>query len=227
MPDVRKVPEVDESHAAIEGFDHLLYWLSAKTDTFDMAGFRAAVPPNQSKRERGSLTFAPRDPERGQYHVYVGWTARDERIEFEIQYYSGSIGHAADEREPYAEQVMQWLGDFFTVPVVTVHAHLRFRFDSKRRRIGFPLRLATAPPCDAEVTGVALRLPTKPHGASNVRLTASGRSVYAEVIRQGKIEFKSHSLNADLNAAAAVLQNFLKEGHHEIGSGNEPERMDA
>ena len=118
---------------------------------------------------------------------------------------------AADEREPYAEDLMTWLGGFFGEASVASHSHARFQYDIKRRAIRFPLQLATPPPCDAEVRGIALRLPTKPHGADAVRLTLGGDNLYAEVIGAGTIEFSTYSLYRHVNLAVAVLDNFVKE----------------
>lgn len=206
-----RIQSVRSVTSSTEGFDQIRYWVSVPPADFNTEAFRSAVPASHRTKERGSLSFAPRDAQRGQYHAHLRWSYRPDRVSFEIAYIHGGLSHAEDEREPYAEDLMPWLGSFLGVATIHSHSHARFRFSQKKRAIRFPLAMATPPPCDAEVVGLALRLPATPQGAESVRLTLSGTRLYAEVVREGTITFNAHSLSDDMDVAVDVLNYFIEE----------------
>lgn len=195
-------------------FDQILYWVNAPTDDFDLPSFRAAVPPQLSDLNEAELWFAPRAGERGEYHAALFWTVTNDEVALTIDFHVGPMPHAADEREPYAEDVISWLGRFFATDTVTAHAHVRVRYSTATYATKVPLKLSTGAPYEAELFGVALRLRSQPNGATSVRLTRGQSEWYAEVVGERTIEFGRSTPLIDVAAYRDVLSMFLE--------GNEP-----
>lgn len=191
-------------------FDQILYWINVSTDDFDLHAFRAAVPPKLNQLNDGEIWFAPRDGVRGQYHAALTWLVSSDEVELRIEYHDGSMPHANDEREPYAEDLMRWLGRFFTTDSVTAHAHVRVRYSTATHATKMPLKLSVDAPFDAELFGVALRLRSQPNGATSVRLTRGQSDWYAEVVGERSVEFERSTPLRDVAAFRDVLTLFLE-----------------
>jgi len=191
-------------------FDQILYWINALTDDFDLPSFRSAIPPRIDELNDGELWFPPRDGTRGKYHAALTWVVSAEEVALTIDYHHGPMPHANDEREPYAEDLMRWLGRFFATGKVMAHAHVRVRYSTATHATKMPMKLSTDAPFDAELFGVALRLRSQPHGATSVRLTRGQSEWYAEVVGERTVEFERSTPLDDVAAFRDVLALFLE-----------------
>jgi hypothetical protein len=210
MPEQDRAPVVKSSDTA-DGLQRVRYWLYATRDDFDLERFLAATPALNSEQPDLFLFFSPRDGKNGKYHVRLEWEVRARRIELRIEYINRPMRREADEKEPYAEDFMRWLGGFFKTDTAPCHMHVHFRYGAGERDSTFPLQLRAAAPSEAILTGVSLRLPNAPEGIQAVRLTRGTSRWYGEMIGEGSIRFDDYSLNANVSAAGAVLSHFLKE----------------
>jgi hypothetical protein len=208
----KKKRDAVASEVAIAGFEQMLYWISADQTTFELKKFRNALPAPPEEPEDSVLFFASRSGERGAYHALLAWRVKkNDKIELRLEYERGARRHEPDEREPFAEELVPWLGQFFKSEEVTCHRHARFKYPLDKCETRFPLSLASAPPVEAELYGVTFRLPTKPHDASSVRLTRDKKHWYAEVVGESRISFATYSLESDASSAVRVLDLFLQE----------------
>ncbi|HET8798025.1 MAG TPA: hypothetical protein VFO89_10070, partial [Thermoanaerobaculia bacterium] len=161
-------PELTDEVGA---FDQVLYWINTSVDDFDVPAFRQAVPSGVRHRDSAIVSVAPREGARGRYHAFLGWTIGPDDVTLTIDYHDGSGEPAPDEQEPYAEDLMAWLGQFFSTDSVLAHAHVRLRYSTATHVTRMALALAEQAPAGAELYGIALRLREKPQGATSVRLT--------------------------------------------------------
>jgi hypothetical protein len=199
----------------VDGFEQAIYWITVSRDDFDVSRFREALPGSVGQRDDVTVRIASN--EHVGYHAFFGWTVTDEDITFSIEYNKGQLAHDGEENSigpkedgPPAEDLMRWLGQFFTTTSVTAHAHLRYRYSVENRQSTFPLSLATEPPCGAELYGVALRLSKKPDGVVSVRLTRSQSDWYAELICDRQVRFIDFSPLADAQQLLVLLGQFLE-----------------
>jgi len=194
-------------------FDQILYWISASTDDFDLPTFRRALPPNVSQLNDAEVWFAPRHGASGAYHASLTWLVTGDEVVLTLDYHEGPTPHADDEKEPYAEDVISWLGQFFATDSVTTHAHVRVRYSTATHTTTMPLKLSVELPCEAELFGVALRLRSQPSGATSVRLTRGQSDWYAEVVGERMLAFKETTPLHDVAVFRDVLALFLQEGN--------------
>jgi hypothetical protein len=197
----------------IGSFDQILYWIKPSVDDFDVPAFRQALPSAVRERDRAVVSLAPRAGTEGRYHAFFAWVIGPEDVMLRIDYHYGPMEEAVDEHEPYAEELMQWLAQFFNTDSVTAHAHVRLRYSTATHTSKMPLILATEAPTEAELYGVALRLRAKPNGATSVRLTRGQSHWYAEVIGERPVPFAEFTPMDDVIAFREVLAMFVVESH--------------
>ena len=192
-------------------FEQILYWITFSRDDFDLPKFLDALPFSPDQVDEGAASVAPRDPSVGSYHATMRWRVTADEVRFQFVYHAGPLPHAGEEHEPYAENLMQWLGQFYGSEATTGHAHARLRFSTGARAATFPLSLKAEVPYDGELYGVALRLRSRPQGVSSVRLTRGRSDWYAEVVGERPIVFKDFDPVSDVTEYQVVLNSFLKE----------------
>jgi len=112
--------------------------------------------------ERWSAVIRCKNPKNA-YHVHFNGSVGDKYVRMTVSYWDGTSKPGPDEREPFAESIMQWISDLFKErPTrVTVHADFRKTFEAWRSRFNLPFKVTMA---GREVTidGVSLTLPPNP-----------------------------------------------------------------
>src|SRR6266702_127235 len=94
------------------GLDEMQCWISVSREKFNLEKFREQLGPKAKEQDSYSTLVAPRDPKTGDYHVRAYWHIDKDEIVFRIEYLIGPKAHERDEHEPYAEQFMEWVGQF-------------------------------------------------------------------------------------------------------------------
>lgn len=193
------------------GFDEMQYWFVVSRDKFDLEKFRGQLGPTSRNQDSYSILVAPTDPKTADYHIHAGWRIEEKEISFWVQYIHGPKRHEKDEREPYAEQFMEWLGRFFKNETAQAHIHADFEFPLETRQSKFPLPLKTALEGGAEIDGISLRLPVLPSGVSRIRLTQGKTNWFVEVIADRRVKFKEFTPYADVHAFLSVIRTLIEE----------------
>src|SRR5690242_5487000 len=116
-PTTRRFPRM----LAGTGFIEMQYWIYVAKEKFHSEKFSEEV------KGLHSITW-PKHPQQGEFHVNAHWGLDDDgEMGFGIEYEMGPAEDAIDEHEPYAEQFMEWLGQFFKYDSAEGHVHARFR----------------------------------------------------------------------------------------------------
>lgn len=196
---------------------HDLYFLiSVSQDKFDLQRFREWFRDNfpgskTFEKDIHQVSVAPRDDEGGEYHASFSWRVKQEDIEFRVEYLPGPRKHEQDEREPYAEELMQWLGGFFRNDNAHAHLHGRFELPAAKHRSKFPLPFKVSLETEAEIFGISLRLPSKPEGVSTIRISLSRATWYVEAIANRRVVFGGFRPHGDAYALLSTVNLLLEE----------------
>lgn len=193
------------------GLDEIRYWITASLEKFYLDKFRKQIKSRSTGGDLHGALVSPRDQEAGDYHIHANWHVSEKEIYLQVGYLVGTREHDEGEREPFAEEFMDWLGQFFKHETAQGHIHADFRYSLKSRQSKFPLPLKTALEGDAEIDGISLRLPSAPKGVSRIRLTRGKNRWYVEVIADRRITFKGFSPYADVHAFLLVLNTLIEE----------------
>ena len=213
MPEETTTVSESPSTAVAGEFGEILYWVSVPLSDFDLASFRSGLPSSVSQLDDSTVTVNSKEENGGRYHVLFSWKVTSEDVRFRIEYHGSPGKRVGEEREPYAEDLMRWLGTFFSVSNIKCHVHARLEYPLDKRQTTFPLKLSTELPAGATMNGISLTLRANSQGASSVKMTRGKSHWYAEVVADRTLNFSDFSPYADETAASAVLGIFL--GEHE------------
>lgn len=210
----------EESKAALIGSfasancTEISYRLSASRDKFDVDRFRASLMPKGRTKDKWGTVCAPKDPKTGDYHLHADWFIEEDEVSFRIDYEAGPKEHEADEREPYAEEFMEWLGQFFKYENARSHIHAEFAYPLETRESKFPLPLKTAigpKVIEAEIDGISLKLPSKPEGVTSVWVTRGKARWKIQLAGDRRTTFKAFTPYEDMRAFISVLEMVIEE----------------
>jgi hypothetical protein len=193
----------------------MYYAILSNRDAFDLDAFRANFGATIASLDSYSVSAAPSDGLDGQYHIHFNWIVEQTRLDFRVEYYRGPIARGKDEREPFAEQFMEWLGQFFRNDSVSCHIHARFEYPIASRRSKYLLPQVTDLPYNAEIHGISLQIRDEPRGASSVRLNQGRSFWYADVVANRPLFFKGFSPQMDVTVLSDVLAEFLEDAPDE------------
>lgn len=188
------------------GFDDMQYWIWIAKEKFHSGKFSEAIGSSSS------LTASPEDPQRGEFHVKASWGLdEDNEMGFAIGYSAGPGKRRKNEHGPYAEQFMEWLGQFFKYESAEAHIHASFNYPIASRTSKFPLPLKMPIEGKAEIDGISVKLPSAPHGVSSIRLLRGSRDWSVEIIANRRIVFREHSVYHDVQEFVSVIDILLEE----------------
>lgn len=196
----------------VSGFEDARYVILTKRDEFSIDAFTAYFKSDVAKDGNYTFNVAPVNGAEGNYHIHVNWTLRNDDVNFTIDYFTGGLLHAPDERAPFAEEFMDWFGQFFKAGVAPAHLHARFKYPIVSRRSKYPIPEKTSLPYNAELYGVSMVLIDEPNGVSSVRIDRGKTKYwYAEVVANRTVKFGGYSITDDIAPLHAVLSIFLEE----------------
>jgi hypothetical protein len=138
----------------------------------------------------------------------------DVSVRLSYEPHSGSHKGKGKQVGPFAEEVGEWLGQFFKYSSAQSHMHGHFSYPLASRESKFPLPLKTNIE-GAEVDGIAFRLPSNPGGVGRVRLTQGKDQWYVEVIADRKMTFKGFTPHSDVMVLTAVINTLMEERKHD------------
>lgn len=210
----RKKPIVEQAASPTLqslGFDDAFYMISVSLEKFDLERFVRAIGGKEDYAKIGGLSFASEHPETGQYHVRLAWYVADEEIRLRVEYINDKREHADDERPPYAEGFMMWLGSFFKYSTAQVHTHAHLEFPVRSKSSRFPLPLKTAMVGDPEIDGISLKLPSKPEGISRVRIDMGSKFWRLQIVADKRIAFDKFNINEDIASYSETLKTLMEE----------------
>ena len=191
----------------------LSYRFRTTRDKFDVDKFRNSILlENARRRDRYSVTCAPREPSTGDYHVHFSWEIEEQEVTLRVEYVRGAKAHENDEREPYAEDVMEWLGQSFKNQNAHAYITAEYAFSAEQwhTRLLLPLRTATAEG-EAEIDGMSMKLIEQPAGVAKLWITSATEHLRVTVAAERRVQFKAFTPYDDLAVIAKVLGGFVEE----------------
>ncbi len=162
-------------------------------------------------------------PDKNNYHVHFNWAISKDDLRLTVSYYEPNLPLEENEKEPYAETFMAWLGDFFKNETAHAAVSAYFRYDSPRRQSRFPLpiKLPIVPDLETEIDGVSFSLPSKPNGVDGVLITTDSGNVAVQVRGGIRVTFKEFEPLALAESLAVVVLKLTYEKEQDAEKTNE------
>jgi len=194
-----------------DGFEEMIYWITVSRDKFNLTAFRDALPESLRILDTAQVMASPRDELDGDYHTFFAWEVAADEVSFQVTYHRGGMARVKDERQPFADDIMKWLGGFFSSSHVACHIHAYFEYALARRRSVVPMPVDVKLPLGATLSGVAVRVPTSVDGVSSIKWTQGESRWYAEVVATRTVTFATYAPYVDSSALGAILEMFLEQ----------------
>lgn len=206
-----QVSEVAPHGARSNTFERMSYWVSTDREAFDVELFRSRLPESVRASDDDSVAAAPKDEQNGEYNVRLYWKITEADIRLRLDYHWGATTHGINETEPFAEDFMRWLGQFFHSKNVPFHIHAYFEHLLSELQSTFPMKMATDLPGGATLTGVSLTMPSGFAGASSVKITRGRSRWYTEVVSDREVTLADSTPTGEAALSRSALSVFLKE----------------
>lgn len=190
------------------------YEIEVPLDKFDLDGFRREIgAAADTKREARVCSTA--DPSASDYHVHFGWQLLESKaaVEFNLDYIGTTTKPRPNEREPFAEGVMAWLGQFLQFPDVSARISTTFVYKGKMRFVPFPLPIKTTLSeldVEAEINGITFGLPSQPSGVSRVYVTQKSEGLALTFQSERRLTLRSFSLSEQLKIASDFAKKLVR-----------------
>jgi hypothetical protein len=173
---------------------YLEFHFRAARDKFSLADFvgfmKAGGFPRISQRWAGAcLTQFQKETD---YHVHFGLNeADDKELELLVSYHRGSIPPSENEKEPFAEQFMAWIGQFFAAGYANadIRGQISYPAMMRQSRYLLPVKVAIVPGLDTTIDGISIDFPSRPNGVDTARLTVGAKSINISLGGAVKVNF--------------------------------------
>jgi hypothetical protein len=195
--------------------NNLSYRFKVALEKFNIDALKRTTHADE-KTNRQFIVCNTRDRETADYHAHFDWRIREKQKEvaIEIHYVASAVTSKPGEQEPFAENVMPWLGQFFKHEDANAKIHSDFDFDVKRASLSwFPLPLRTKIANlggEAIIDGIAVALPSQPDLVSRFFLSQIGSSVFVGIESERRIEFAKFSLARELQVERAFADKLIE-----------------
>jgi len=204
-----------EPHLVFTGSycESLFYRFKVKNEGFDVDAFAKAVGIPDDKREARATVTCTSLNQSSDYHLHVSWRLR-KMVSFNIDFIRGSVPHEKNEREPFAEQFMNWIQPFFIEKTVDTEIQGDFTYPADRwePRFSLPLKANIGPnESEAEIDGISFVVPSRPDGIHKVWLTSEAASIFLHTAASRLSDFGAFDVKKDITTFTGVLNTILKE----------------
>jgi len=193
----------------------ILYEIKALSDKFDIPRFREAMKLDKNAQSPGFVTCRARDVDRLDYHIHFSWKfeSEPEGLTLSVSYHRDiKKVEEQEEPEPYVEQFMTWLGQFFSDPSTHAEAGAQFRYSAKTRKTRYllPVRVnMPGPEEEAEIEGIFVSFPSRPSGVSRATLIQT-KNIYVELFGEAEIKFSDFDVSTELAKLSAFAQSLTE-----------------
>jgi hypothetical protein len=197
------------------GCDSVSYRFKVALEKFDLAALREAVHADQTTK-RSFHVVNTRDDRMADYHAHFEWRFREkeQEVTIELKYVANPVNPKSGEQEPFSDNVMSWLGQFFKYKDANAKIHSDFAFEAKTATLSwFPLPLRTkiaSLGVEAILDGIAIALPSQPEAVSRVFLSSVKDTVYIGMESERRIKFAQFSLEKDLRTERSFADKLIE-----------------
>ena len=207
-------------HAWPSNCDHVQYGLAVSLSKFDLAKLKKEIRrmTDQSrhwiKRDDVLIGVAPtRNILQADYHVHFNchWTKRD--FHATIGYFRGIERSQRDNKGPFAEDIMMWLGKFFRSEKATASVTVAFKYHEKKwaANLPLPIRLPIGLSREVEVVGMVANIPSKPEGVYETFVRLSDHKLLVVLRANRPVMFRRFHLRGDVAPLSSVAKLFARE----------------
>jgi len=193
----------------------LSYRFKVALEKFDLDALRSAVHA-EADVKRSFHVVNTRDVATEDYHAHFEWRvrAKEEEVTIEIKYVASPVKSKPGEQEPFSDNLMHWVGQFFKHGDANAKIHSDFEFEAKKAFLSwFPLPLRTRIATlggEAILDGIAVALPSEPDLVSRFFLSQIKDSVFVGIESERRIKFADFWLSKELQVERSFADKLIE-----------------
>jgi hypothetical protein len=194
--------------------DNLSYRFRVALDKFDLERFRSELHVEAGIKRQFWL-LSTRDTKVADYHGHLEWRLREreKEISLEIQYVA-SPWKTENDQEPYSDDAMRWVGQFFRHQDANARVHSDFTFPVKTIALSwFPLPWRMNIPKlgeEALLDGISVGLPSQRDQVARFFLSQIKDSVFVGIESERRIKFADFVLGQELRVERAFADKLVE-----------------
>jgi hypothetical protein len=180
--------------------------------SFDPEGFSRAI--GLSGKKKWSAVYNPKDHARHHYHVHFDGSLSNEEVTLTVEYYP-HVGNPGVRGGPFAETMMQWLGQFFRASRWQVLLYARFEKPHRKwkSRFNLPFKV-TLSGLDLEVAieGISLSAPAENrYRVVHGWLDRHPKHLSIAVLMDRVVEFQKFRIDDEIMICNEAIKLFVEE----------------
>lgn len=195
----------------------LSYRIVAPNDKFDVERFANSIGPLVSEsRGWNTILLAARNYKVADYHVHVYWKPDQEdpsKTRLQVDAHAWRPEEKNAHKELKAEDVFDWVGQFFKGTTENAHVHADFEYPKKHWQSRIMVLPITVPFADktAEINGLSVNIPSQPQGVKQVWLSTDKDDINLQLFGDRRIVFKNFTFHDDVDAFISVVMSLIEE----------------
>ncbi len=149
------------------------------------------------------------------YHLHLAWKiAPPDSVVLTVEFARGYRKPDEDEKEPFAEEFVQWLRQFVRVKDVRVDIYSDFEFPrnpSRTVRFPLPMRAPIGPQqVEVEIDGLSFKISPALHGIEKVWLTQGPKNFSIHLHAEKAIEISSFDPRHEILTIASIMESMFE-----------------
>jgi hypothetical protein len=218
--DTQQVTATSRGVFASHFCESLFYSFTVKAEEFKEEEFISAATPTTLKAagamaNSGRFVCSSRDKS-SDYHIHVDWRRRKGEFSLRVTFYDAHREPDEDEKEPFAEDFLRWVDDFFvTKGPRHAHTHAEFNYPSSimgGRYFLLPLKTVLGPKkIEAEIDGLSFVLASRPGGIDKIWLTQRPKEWAVALTAETLVEFQTFDPALALTTLSRAVSEILEE----------------
>jgi hypothetical protein len=200
----------------------IAYEIELRRESFDSEALWKTIGREYPNEFRNTCSSRSKDSD---YHLHLSWKKQPEAILLTIEFVKGYKEPEQDEKEPFAENFIEWICQFAKKSTFRADVYSDFEFPlNSDRKLKFPLPLkAPLGPdaVDVEIDGISFRFSPTLQGVEKVWLTKGEDELSVHLHAERTIDLKGFDPRNDLNAIDGVLDSVFQSRKEVKGKDND------
>ncbi len=197
--------------------DSMGYEFGVSVDKFELQSFSKLFESRFKEPLKPGLTFeavlSTGNPKIFDYHVHLIWWLTKSQVKVRVNYVQTANKAEEDEKEPFAEGAMKWLGGFFKAKDAHAHIHTAFEYPAERWQptIPLPIKIPIGSNPEVEGDGMSFNLEKNETGMAQAWLTSREKLTRVLLFGDRPVEFLTFDVVKEAEQLSDFAKNFIKE----------------
>lgn len=197
--------------------DSISYSVKAKNTDLEFDKFfrESGLTAEQIKDIEGyrATSYSGNKNPESDFHLHISSRLREGILNLEVDFVAGGVKPKSDEKEPFAEDFIAWLGQFLLNKELPVRIGADFTYAEGIRQSKFPLPLKTSVGQNSEIKidGISFSIEGRPEGIEKVWITQTKKNLVVHIMADKVLDLGSINPRVDVARFGRALDAIIEE----------------